>query len=168
MSEENNLKSDPTNHPSAEKFPDHVEHYLKEEMGHEAIIGPFENPPIPLHTSPFMTRQKSDSTNRRIIVDLSWPKGQGVNDFVCPDKYVDLEFALTLPNIDHITKAVKKFGKNCHIAKIDISRAFKHVPMDPRDICHLGLHWKAYFIELNLCFGFKHGSQIFQRLSDSV
>ena len=107
MNDHKNLKSDPTNHPSAEKFPDHVEHYLKEEISHKAIIGPFDKPPIPLHTSPFMTREKSDSTNRRVIVDLSWPKGQRVNDFVCPDKYVDLDFALTLANIDHI-----KAGKN--------------------------------------------------------
>ena len=75
---------------------------------------------------------------------------------------------MTLPNIDHIIEKVKKFGKGSYIAKIDVSRAFKHVPIDPKDINCLGLHWNRYFIELNLCFGFKHGSQIFQRLSDSI
>ena len=61
-----------------------------------------------------------------------------------------------------------KIWKICHIAKIDISRAFKHVPIDPRDIKFLGLFWEDYFIELNLCFGYKNGSALFQRLSDSV
>ena len=115
-----------------------------------------------------MSREKSDSDKRRVIVDLSWPKAQAVNDFVHPERYVGVDFALTLPNIDHVVKAVRKFGKDSYIAKIDISRAFKHIPIDPKDINFLGLHWKDYFIEKNLVFGFKHGSQIFQRLSESI
>ena len=50
-----------------------------------------------------------------------------------------------------------------------ISRAFKHVPIDSGDTNLLGLHWKgAYYHAKALCFGFKQGSQIFQRLSDTV
>ena len=79
-----------------------------------------------------------------------------------------VDFALTFPTIDNVTQAVLKFGKNCHIAKIDISRAFKHVPIDPRDIKFLRLFWDAYFIELNLCFGYKHRSALFQRILDSI
>ena len=79
-----------------------------------------------------------------------------------------VDFALTFPSIDNVTKAVLKFGKNCHIAKIDISRAFKHLPIDPRDIKFLGLFWNGYFIERNLCFGYKNGSALFQRFSDSI
>ena len=162
------LQSDPGNHPSAEKFPTHVDHYLREELKHKAILGPFKDPPIKLHTSPFLTREKSDSDNRRVIVDLSWPHGNSVNDAVQSDSYEGVEFLLTLPTIDHITNAVKKFGRNSFIAKIDVSRAFRHVPIDPRDIDKLGLFWNDYFIDLSLCFGFKHGSKIYQRLSDSV
>ena len=162
------LKSDRVNHATAEKFPQHIEHYLKTEIEHGAMLGPFKNPPIDLHTSPFLTREKSDSENRRVIVDLSWPLGNSVNDMVDPDTYVGLDFMLTLPSIDDITNKVKKFGKNCFLAKIDVSRAFKHVPIDPKDIKFLGLHWKDFYIEKNLVFGFKFGSQIFQRLSDTV
>ena len=162
------LVSEPGNHPSAEKFPDHVDHYLKQELQHNAILGPFKHPPFKLHTSPFLTREKSDSDNRRVIVDLSWPHGCSVNDAVQSDTYVGVDFLLTLPTIDHITNSVKKFGKNSFIAKIDVSRAFRHVPIDPKDIDKLGLFWNGFFIDLSLCFGLKHGSQIFQRISDSV
>ena len=96
-----------------------------------------------------MTREKSDSENRRVIVDLSWPLGNSVNDMVDPDTYVGLDFMLTLPSIDDITNKVKKFGKNCFLAKIDVSRAFKHVPIDPKDIKFLGLHWNHFYIEKN-------------------
>ena len=48
------------NHNSAIQYPDHVLHYLKEEVEHGAIVGPFTEPPIKnLHVSPFMTRDKS-------------------------------------------------------------------------------------------------------------
>ena len=162
------LKSDPINHKSATQFPSHVTHYIAEEKSFNAIIGPFKDPPIQLHTSPFLTREKSNSEHRRVIVDLSWPLNNAVNTHVRSDNYMGVDFALTLPSIDSVTQAVKKFGKNCHIAKIDISRAYKHVPIDPRDIKFLGLFWEDYFIELNLCFGYKNGAALFQRLSDSV
>ena len=60
------------NHNSAIQYPDHVIHYLKEEVEHGAIVGPFTEPPIKnLHVSPFMTRDKSSSDHRRVIIDLS-------------------------------------------------------------------------------------------------
>ena len=39
-----------------------MKHYLQEELDHDAILGPFKNKPINLHISPFMTRDKPDST----------------------------------------------------------------------------------------------------------
>ena len=78
---------------------------------------------------------------------------------------MDQGFILTVPTIDHVTKAIRKIG---FIAKVDKSRAFKHIPIDPKDINLLALFWNSYFIEKNLVFGFKQGSQIFQRCSDSI
>ena len=75
---------------------------------------------------------------------------------------------MTLPTIDHVIRAVSKFGRGSYIAKIDVSRAFKHLAIDPGDIDLLGLHWRQYFIELSLVFGYKRGSDLFQRLSDSI
>ena len=46
--------------------------------------------------------------------------------------------------------------------------AFRHVPIDPGDLDLLGLYWEDYFLDQSLLFGFKHGSSIFQRLSDTV
>ena len=79
------------------------------------------------------------------------------------DRYQGVDFALTFPSIDSVTKAVSQFGR-----KIDISRAFKHLPIDPKDINYLGLYWEGYFIERNLCFGYKNGSSLYQRFSDSI
>ena len=135
---------------------------------HGAILGPFATPPFPLHTSPFLTKDKSSSNKKRVIVDLSWPKERSVNAAVPSDTYCGLEFVLKFPTIDNITQRVLACGANCYIGKIDISRAFKHIPIDPRDISYLGIYWGAYYIEKNLVFGFCQGSNIFQRTSDST
>ena len=76
------ITSSYVNHSSADQFQKHVDAYIDEELTHNAIYGPFHEPPFPVHISPLMTREKQNSDVRRTIVDLSWPKGASVNDFV--------------------------------------------------------------------------------------
>ena len=45
---------------------------------------------------------------------------------------------------------------------------FRHVKVDPGDYDLLGLHWDAHYVNSCIPFGIRHGSQIFQRLSDAV
>ena len=99
-----------------------------------------------------MTRDKSSSTNRRIIIDLSWPIGHSVNSGVDNDHYLGKDFVLTYPSVDNITDKVLKLGKGCQIFKVDISRVFCHVPIDPGDLNLLGLYWDNNFIDWSLPF----------------
>ena len=70
--------------------------------------GPYMEPSVNnLHISPFMTRDKSSSDKRRVIIDLSWPKGQSVNSGAELDRYFGTEFVLTYPSIDNITNQVR-------------------------------------------------------------
>ena len=46
----------------------HVQSYIEEELEFNAILGPFDNKPIPLHVSPLMVRDKQDSLKK----ELSW------------------------------------------------------------------------------------------------
>ena len=110
------MTSHKINHKSATDYAKHVSVYLEEELRHQAILGPFKNPPIPqLHTSPFMTQDKPNSEHRRVIIDLSWPVGESVNAGVPTDKYLGTEFVLTYPSIDNITQEVLRLGKGCKI-----------------------------------------------------
>ena len=115
-----------------------------------------------------MTRHKPNSDNRRVIIDLSWPLENSVNDGIDKNSYLGADFSLTFPSVDHITDEVRRIGKGAHLYKIDISRAFCHVKIDPLDYDLLGLHWQDAYLDTCLPFGTKHGSQIFQRLSDAV
>ena len=81
-----NIQSEKINHKSALQYTSHVDIYLTDEMNHVAMLGPFKDPPFEkLYTSPFVTREKSSSDKRRVIIDLSWPKGQSVNSGVDSD-----------------------------------------------------------------------------------
>ena len=133
------LTSVDKNHTSATQFADDVQAYLTEEKAFGAILCPFKEPPSDnLHISPFLTREKPGASHRRVIVDLSFPHGYSVNNGVQSDKYLGTPFLLTLPTIDNITNQVKKLGKGCYLYKIDLSRAFRHVKLDPNDYNLLG------------------------------
>ena len=64
------------NHQGAEEFPNDMLLYLKKESQHRAILGPFKtnlfNSGIKI--SPLNTVPKGDSCERRVILDLSFPK----------------------------------------------------------------------------------------------
>ena len=82
--------------------------------------------------------------------------------------YMGGEFKLTFPTIDDLTQQLVKIGRGAHIFKVDVSRAFRHLSVDPRDYDLLGVNWGATFIDARIPFGSWHGSQFFQWASDTV
>ena len=123
------------------------------------MIGPFNEKPCTLHISPFMTKDKAQSEFRHTIIDLSWPKGQAVNDGVNKNVYLGSEFEMHYPTVDKIVKQLNAIGLAANNFKVDISRAFRHIRIHPGDIDLLGLqHQGKYFIDLSLPFGYKLGS----------
>ena len=97
-------------------------------------------------------------------MDLSWPKGAAVNTAVQKDVYL-----LNYPSIDLITDSLVKLGPVALIYEIDISREFKQIKIDPRDIDLLGIKFEdQYFIDRLVPFGYRNGSKIFQRCSNAI
>ena len=156
------------NHKSALEYPNYIEAYLKDAQ-FKAIVSPFEQHPCKNgHISPFMTRDKPGSEHRRVIIDLSWPIGCSVNAGIDKDSYLGTDFALVLPTVDNIIDQLKTLGRGANLYKIDISRAFRHIKVDPLDYDLLGLHWRDVYVDTCIPFGSCHGSQIFQRISNAV
>ena len=163
------LKWEGDNHKSAVDYPNDIEAYLQEELDFKAVVGLFAKHPCKDgHISLFMTREKPGSKHRRVIIDLSWPLGCLVNAGIDKSSYMGTDFVLVLPTVDHITDQLKALGKGAHLYKIDISRAFRHIKVDPLDYDLLGLHWRDVYVDTCVPFGSRHGSQIFQRVSDAV
>ena len=153
---------------SAVTFPDHVNKYITTEMEYGAMLGPFDKYPFPCHVYPFLTRDKPNSDNRRVILDLSFPVGRSVNDGVKKDIYLDMYFYLNYPSVDTIVDSLKNLGPTSLLYKVDISRAFRHIRIDPGDLDVLDIKHQQLFIDCTLPFGFRHGSIFFQRCTDAV
>ena len=162
------LQSTEVNHNSALKYPEHVSKYIQEELRYGTVLGPFKQFPFTCHVSPFLTRDKPNSNNRRVILDLSFPPGNSVNAGVSKDKYLGSYFELKYPSVDHIVDSLKQLGPTALLYQIDISRAFRHIRIDPGDLDLLGLKHGEYFIDGTLPFGFHRGSVFFQCYTDAV
>ena len=115
-----------------------------------------------------MSREKPNSDRRRVIIDLSWPLGASVNSGIDKTSYLNSAFSLTFPTIDDITAELTRLESGALLYKVDVSRAFRHVKVDPGDYDLSGLQWQSFYIDMCVPFGMRYGSQIFQRLSDGV
>ena len=93
----------PNNHKGATEFPQHLESLLQKEVTHHSVIGPFDGPPFddwPTFYYPLNSVPKKDSNDRQLILDLSFPHGNSINDGIDKDDYLGLEEKLVLPSID--------------------------------------------------------------------
>ena len=131
-------RHDGTNHKSTIDLQEDVRAYLNEERQFDTMLGPFKKLPIDsLHISPLMTRKKQGTTHQCIIVDLSFPSNyHSVNAAVMPGTYLNSQFLLTRPTIDNITSKVRQLGRGSLLYKIDVSRAFRHIRLDPEIIIY--------------------------------
>ena len=159
-----------TNHSTATQHPASISNYLREEILNKAIMGPFKTSPVSnLHCSPMLTRPKAGSTNRRVIVDFSWPHGGSINDMVSNDHYLGTPFKLKFPTVDDITDRIIYLNSDCLLYKIDLQRAFRHLKLDPRDISKTGLQFEEkFYVDTAVPFGYRHGSVCMQRVTDSI
>ena len=163
----NPLKSTLTNHGSGVNYNKHIDFYIEKEIGLNAMLGPFSVPPVaPVHISPIMTRPKKGSEMRRVVVDLSWPRGMSVNDAIPGNEYLGAPINLTLPTIDFMADRVRELGQGCYMYKLDLSRGYRQLRLDPLDwpimtISHRG----EFFMDVCPPFGLRTAAMMMQRTS---
>ena len=89
------------NHKGATDHPAALKTYIEKEKSHDAVIGPFNHIPFSKNVgiSPISTRPKKCSTDRRVIIDLSFLMGEGVNDGMQKDTYLGFAARLKFPKI---------------------------------------------------------------------
>ena len=140
-----------------------VSRFLAAEVTSGAMAGPFSSPPIPdLHLSRFTLMAKPDGSGHRLLFDLSYPPGLSGNDGIAkPDRSV--QYTSLLDVVDRLTQ----HGKGTLMAKFDMSRAYRRVPIAPPDRVLLGLMWQnSYYVDLTLSFGGASCCSIFNEVAD--
>ena len=76
-------------------------------------------------------------------------------------------YQLQYPTVDNITETLLRLGSEVVIYKIDLSRAFRQLRIDPYDYNLLALKWGSdYFADTFCPFGHRSGSMMCSRLSD--
>jgi hypothetical protein len=77
----------------ATDFSKEIEKYLKKEASYAAIIGPFFKNPFccDFKISSLNTVIKHDSVERRVILDLSYPVGNSINDGISQEYYLGMK-----------------------------------------------------------------------------
>ena len=83
------------------------------------MLGFFQSNPFAnkAYLSPLNTQDKKDSEEKGIIVDMSFPKGNSINDGIKNDFYLDEQICLKYPTVDKLMEIVKKKGKGCMLFK---------------------------------------------------
>lgn len=159
------------NHPSAKQFGSHVEKFIATEKGFNAILGPFKEQPFTPWTrvSPIMTRPKRESEQRRIIIDLSFPIGNAVNDGIDTANHFGSNIKYSLPSITTLVERIKEQGRGCYLWKADLTRAYRQWRVDPLDTPFLGMMVNGHYY-LDLCppFGCRSSAAICQRVANAM
>ena len=161
----------PKNHRSALDFPVEMTSYIHEEVKQGTLLGPFDGNPFSSQAivSPLSTREKRDSTDRRVIMDLSFPPGQSVNEKIQKGTYLGKECELTYPSVDALVELVKKNGEGCLMMKRDLKRAYKQIQTDPADWNLLGLIWnKQWYFDITMPMGLRSSAMCCQRITNAI
>ena len=159
------------NHPSAVMFPDQVQKFLDKEVDMGAMLGPFPSPPFYpwSQVSPLMSVEKKDTTSRRIIIDLSFPIGEGVNSGVPKNYFQGSHKHYSLPTVTDLANLVISAGPGSYLWKADLERAYCQLRCDPLDYPLMGItHAGAFFTDICPSFGCRGSSMSQQRVSDAV
>ncbi len=113
------------NHSGARLFPGDIDRYISKELKYKSVLGPFDSNPFKSNIvlSPLNSRIKPDSEERRVIVDLSFPRGASFNDGIEKDWYIGERMKLEYPKVDNLVELIRLKGQGCVLFKCDLKRA---------------------------------------------
>ena len=60
---------------------------------------------------------KKETDERRVILDLSFPKGNSINDFISKEEYLGEKMLTVYPNVDDLVQLIKLKRRGCFLFK---------------------------------------------------
>ncbi len=153
---------------SALTEPETVDILIKKEIEANFIIGPFPVPPFnTFRVSPIGVATRKFSGKKRLIIDLSSPHN---SPFPSINSLIPLEeFSLHYHDIDQAITLIKDAGRGAWLAKVDITSAFKVMPIHPSFWHLFGIRWKEnFYFSVRLTFGCRSSPKIFDMLSEAI
>ena len=159
------------NHKGANQFRPEIDQYIWKELANQRMAGPYENIPFSkrIGVSPMNSRPKRESSERRIIIDFSWPIDHSVNDGINKDVYMGKDVELRFPTIDTLARRVVELGIGCAVFKKDLKSAFRQLDGDPFDYSLMLYMWEnRYFVDLAVAMGMRSAPSCCQHVTDAI
>ena len=102
-------------------------------------------------------------------MDLSFPKGASLNDYVSKDEYLGEKIELVYPKVDDFIQLIKQEGRGCLLYKTNRRRAFRELNLCPSlyNLCTFVLN-KHIFCDCVLPMGAKSSAFLCQRFSNAI
>ena len=148
-----------------------VKVYLDIEKKFKSVVGPFKSNPFlqQIGISPLNTRDKKDSVEKRIILDLSFPDGFAVNKGIDKLQYLGVKIDWRLPTVDTLAQLMIDRGVGSLLVKRDLKRYYRQIFVDPSDAVKLGYYIDdLIYIDATLPMGMTSSCYIAQRLSSMI
>jgi hypothetical protein len=163
----------PPNHNSAISYPDHVLSHIHKELSLRRYSGPFSRSRLealigPFRTSPLGTVLKSlDSTDRRIVQDLSFPRNDPSLSSVNSQINID-DFRCDWGTFNDVRSIVLDAPPGSEAATLDVDSAFRCCPILPTQQRNFIIHWDdSFYIDHNAPFGATSAGGVFGRVADA-
>lgn len=151
------------NMKSAKEHPQVVDDYIMKECLAGRLLGPLD-PQLftEVQVSRFGVIPKAELGSWRLILDLSSPEGQSVNDGINSESC-----SLSYVTVDDAAKAIMAMGEGAMLAKVDIKSAYRIIPVHSEDRPLLGMMWRgALYVDSALPFGLRSAPKIFNSVAD--
>ena len=156
--------------PSAREHPEVVSSYLHREVQLNRMVKlskdmVTELSPIGLQISPFGVIPKHNRPGKwRLIVNLSAPHGASANDAISQELS-----SISYTSVDQAADLVKRLGKGCMLAKLDLQEAYRAIPVHPVDQTKLAVSWNGdIYIDRALPFGLRSAPKLFSAVIDAL
>ena len=102
-------------------------------------------------------------------MDLSFPPQSSVNGGIAASSYYNEPYKLRLPGIDHLCDFILQHGRGCLLYKKYLRRAYRQIPIDPKDYHQLGFSFNgSLYFDTRCPFGLLTGAMICQRTTSAV
>ena len=160
----------PRNWRGATDYSEQMNQYVEREIAAGTLLGPFDSNPFASQAiiSPLSTTEKRGTDERRVIMDLSFPPGDSVNDKIPKDEYLGEEMVLKYPGVDALVALIKQRGLGCALMKVDLRRAYKQIFTDPADWNLLGMRWNGKLLfDRTMPMGLRSAAMCCQRITNA-
>ena len=149
---------------SASQQPTIVREKIEAEIAAGRVLGPFKEPPFSnLVLSPIGLVEKKSPGEYRLIHHLSYPDNKSINDGI-PDEAASVQYT----TVDDAIAVIRYLGVACFMAKTDIRKAFRLLPI--REEHHLlGFAFREhYYVDTCLPMGLKSSCRLFEAFSSAL